>query len=38
MEALETKEKIEETVEGNEGSQTRLRIGLLIAGSLRCSP
>jgi hypothetical protein len=32
MEALETKEKIEETMEGNEGSQTRLRIGLLIAG------
>jgi hypothetical protein len=32
MEALETKEKIEETMEGHEGSQTRLRIGLLIAG------
>jgi hypothetical protein len=32
MEALETKEKIEETMEGHEGSQMRLRIGLLIAG------
>jgi hypothetical protein len=32
MEALETKEKIEEAMEGHEGSQTRLRIGLLIAG------
>lgn len=33
MEALETKEKIEETVEGhNERAPSRLRIGLLIAG------
>jgi hypothetical protein len=32
MEALETKEKIEETIEGHEGHFSRLRIGLLIAG------
>jgi hypothetical protein len=32
MEALETKEKIEETMEGHEGAPSRLRIGLLIAG------
>ena len=32
MEALETKEKIEETIEGHEGAPSRLRIGLLIAG------
>ena len=32
MEALETKEKIEETMEGHEQGPSRLRIGLLIAG------
>jgi hypothetical protein len=31
MEALETKEKIEETMDGHEGAPSRLRIGLLIA-------
>jgi hypothetical protein len=31
MEALETKEKIEETLDGHEGAPSRLRIGLLIA-------
>jgi len=32
MEALETKEKIEESMEGHEGGLSRLRVGLLIAG------
>jgi len=32
VEALETKEKIEETMEGHERGPSRLRIGLLIAG------
>jgi len=32
VEALETKEKIEETMEGHERAPSRLRIGLMIAG------